>query len=230
MAVGRYSTKWVELRQDQTTNDWSVYQQGTYAPDNLSRWIAAMAMDDNGSIAMGYTITGKTPVVTPIGIRYTGRLSTDPLGQMTFVEQTAATGAGASICAERIGDYSQMGLDPDGQTFWFTGTYSNLKYKTKIFSFKISKPLGVDDFENQSVFNVYQANDRIHVEVSNIKSSNDIVVDLFDISGKQISGKVVKNNANAIKTTLDVSGLSKGVYLVRIGNIDFQKVVKTILK
>ena len=230
MAVGRYSTKWVELRQDQTTNDWSVYQQGTYAPDNLSRWIAAMAMDDNGSIAMGYTITGKTPVVTPIGIRYTGRLSTDPLGQMTFVEQTAATGAGASICAERIGDYSQMGLDPDGQTFWFTGTYSNLKYKTKIFSFKISKPLDVDDFENQSVYNVYQASDRIHVEVSNIKSSNDIVVDLFDISGKQISGKIVKNNANAIKTTLDVSGLSKGVYLVRIGNIDFQKVVKTILK
>ena len=50
------------------------------------------------------------------------------------------------------------------------------------------------------------------------------------ISGKQISGKIVKNNANAIKTTLDVSGLSKGVYLVRIGNIDFQKVVKTILK
>ena len=230
MAVGSYSTKWVELRQNQTTNVWSVYQEGTYAPDNLSRWIASIAMDDNGSIALAYSITGKTPVVIPIGLRYTGRLATDPLGQMTFAEQTAATGVGASDCTERIGDYAQMGLDPDGQTFWYTGTYTNSGLKTKVFSFKITNPLGVNEFENQSVFNVYQSNDILNVKAKNIKSDNDIVVDLFDITGKQVTGKIVKNNANAIDTTIDVSGLSQGVYLVRIGNIDFQKVVKTIIK
>lgn len=230
MAPGSYSTKWVELRQNQTTNVWSVYQQGTYAPDNLSRWIASIAMDDNGSIALAYTITGKTPVVTPIGLRYTGRLASDPLGQMTFAEQTAATGVGASDCGERIGDYSQMGLDPDGQTFWYTGTYSDQFLKTKVFSFRITSTLDVNEFENQAVFNVYQSNDMLNVKATNIKSDNDIVVDLFDITGKQITGKIVKNNANTIDTTIDVNGLSQGVYLVRIGNIDFQKVVKTIIK
>ena len=230
MGTGSHSTKWVELRQNQSTNAWSVYQEGIYAPDNLSRWLASMAMDDNGSIALAYSITGKTPTVTPIGMAYTGRLKTDPLGQMTFAEQTGATGVGASSCGERIGDYSQMGLDPDGQRFWFTGTYVNSGYKTKVFSFKISALLGVNELENQSVFNVYQSSNILNVKATNIKSDNNIVVDLFDITGKQITGKIVKNNANAIDTTLDVSGLSQGVYLVRIGNIDFQKVVKVIIK
>jgi hypothetical protein len=230
MGTGKHSTKWVELRQNQTTNAWSVYQEGIYAPDNLSRWIGSISMDDNGSIALGYTVTGKTPTVTPIGLRYTGRLASDPLGQMTFTEKTAATGAGASSCGNRIGDYSQMGLDPDGQTFWFTGTYSDNGYKTKIFSFKINSVLGVDQFENQSAYSVYQSGNLLNITATNIKSENDIVVDLFNVNGKQITGKTIKQNANAIDTSLDVSGLSQGIYLIRIGNIDFQKVVKTIIK
>jgi Secretion system C-terminal sorting domain len=229
MAAGVYSTKWVELRRNQVTNSWSVYQQGTYAPDNLSRWIASIAMDDNGSIGLSYLTTGKVPVVTNPSLRYTGRLKTDPLGQMTFAEQTAAVGSGASPCAERVGDYSHTSLDPDGLTFWHTGMYINSGVKSKVYSFRINQNLGVDDFENQSIFTVFQIEKNLNIQASKIKSEIDVVVDIFDINGKLIIGKIIKNSNNSIETNFDVGNLEKGVYLIRIGNIDFQKVVKTVL-
>lgn len=230
MAAGSYSTKWVELRRDQTTNIWSVYQQGTYAPDNLSRWIASIAMDDNGSIGMSYLTTGKVPVIVNPSLRYTGRLSTDPLGQMTFAEQTAAAGAGASNCGVRVGDYAHTALDPDGITFWHTGHYFNGGSKTKVYSYQITLPLGVAEFQNQSVFTVYQADENLNIKASKLISDKEIVVDIFDVNGKQITGKIIKNDSNSIDTSFDVSNLSSGVYLVRIGNLDFQKVIKTLIK
>jgi len=183
MATGRYDTKWVELRQDQTTQVWSVYQEGIYAPDNLSRWLASIAMDDNGSIGMSYLTTGKTPVVTAPSLRYTGRLKTDPLGQMTFAEQTAIAGAGASNCGVRVGDYSHTSLDPsDGLTFWHTGHYFNSGSKTRVYSYQITAPLGVDEFENQTVFNVYQSGNDLNINATKLHSDKEISVDLFELN------------------------------------------------
>ncbi|HET7817956.1 MAG TPA: hypothetical protein VFL70_01480 [Bacteroidia bacterium] len=50
----QYAIKWVELRQDQTTKAWSLYQEGTYNPDASSRWLGSIAMDCNGAIALCY--------------------------------------------------------------------------------------------------------------------------------------------------------------------------------
>ncbi|HXP50144.1 MAG TPA: hypothetical protein VN922_09335, partial [Bacteroidia bacterium] len=87
--------RWYELRQDTTTKQWSVYQQSTYAPsDNVSRWVPAIAMDQNGSIAIQYSVSDPTSVYP--GIRYTGRTSCDPLNTMTLAEGTAATGTEAA--------------------------------------------------------------------------------------------------------------------------------------
>src|SRR5262249_45186247 len=55
LSTTQRSLKWVELRQDQSTGTWSLYQEGIYSPDASSRWIGSMAMDDNGSIALCYT-------------------------------------------------------------------------------------------------------------------------------------------------------------------------------
>ncbi len=230
LATGKYATKWAELRQNQTTNVWSLYQEGVYAPDALSRWLASMAMDDNGNIAMSYLTTGKLPVATSPSLRFTGRLKNDPLGQMTFAEQTAVAGAGASNCGVRVGDYSHTSLDPsDGLTFWHTGMYFNGGTKTRVYSYKLSQTLGVAEFNSQAVFNIYQNGSQLNISASKIESDKDFVVDLFDTNGKQVSGKTI-NNSSAFETSVDVSGLSKGVYLVRIGNVDFQKVVKTVIQ
>ena len=230
MSDGVYATKWVELRQNQTTNVWSLYQEGIYAPDNLSRWVASIAMDDNGSIALSYLCTGKTPVVTPPALRYTGRLSTDPLGQMTYAEQTAVAGAGASPCFERIGDYSHTSLDPDGLTFWHTGHYINSGSKTRVYSFKITPPLGSESFVDLAYFKVFQNGDNLNIDVKKLMIDNEIAIDLFDATGKLINSQKIKPESGNIETSFMTNQLSKGVYMVRFGNKDFQKVVKTVIE
>lgn len=229
------SIKWVELRQAGTT--WSVYQQGTYAPDELNRWLGSIAMDDNGSIALCYAVAGPIPA-TPMSLRYTGRLASDPLGTMSFVEQSAVTGSGVmTACGNRVGDYSQTTLDPDGLTFWHTGEYIALQGSpatarpaTRIYSFKL--PLGTEGIgenENQPAFNVYQTENVLNFAASKLPSDEEMVVDLFDIEGRQISGKSIKPVSNKFETTIDVSGLAKGTYLVRVGNPKFQRVVKVVV-
>ena len=47
--------RWFELRK---TGDqaWQLYQEGTYAPDDVSRWMGGIAMDSKGNIALGYNV------------------------------------------------------------------------------------------------------------------------------------------------------------------------------
>jgi hypothetical protein len=222
---GVHNTKWVELRQDQTTKVWALYQEGIYAPDGLSRWLASMAMDDNGNIGMSYVAAGKTPKATPTCLRYTGRLKNDPLGKMTFAEENVVTGSGGATCGVRIGDYAHTSLDPDGVTFWHTGMYFDNGQKSRVYSYKISSTLGVPEFNSDATFNIYQNQNLLNVKVSKLESNKDLIVDLFDLSGKQIFEKNIKNTST-FETSFDISSLPKAVYLVRVGNLDFQKVVK----
>ncbi len=231
MSDGVYSTKWVELREDQASKKWSLYQEGIYAPDGLSRWVGTLSMDDNGSIGFAYLVAGKKPTAVSPTLKYTGRLKTDPLGKMTFAEKTAAVGSGTPNCGNRIGDYSHTSLDPDGLTFWHTGPYSNNgELSTKIFSFKIDASLSNEIFETQIDYGVYQQDNNLIVNASKINTNKEIVIDLFDINGKLINGTKQVPENNNINVKFSTSNLSKGVYLVRIGNYDFQKVIKTIVK
>lgn len=220
--------RWYELRQDNTTKVWSIYQQGTYAPaDGVCRWVPSIAMDDNGSIGLAYNVISSTNNIYP-GIRYTGRLASDPLGQMTVAEQTAIAGT-SSMSINRWGDYSQTSLDPDGVTFWHTSEYCSSGQKTRVFSFKISGANGIDDIQNKPEYNVYQTENVLHVIANKLISDEKINVDLFDINGKQLNGKIVNPIANGVTTTINTADLAKGVYLVRIGNSKFQHVVKVVL-
>lgn len=128
------SIRWVELRQDQGTGTWSLYQESTYAPDAHSRWMGSIAMDDNGSIGLGYCKSSGTVYPT---LCYTGRLATDPPGTMSFAEEVVIAGTSSQTGTNRYGDYSQTSLDPDGITFWHTGEYISSGVKTRIFSFQL---------------------------------------------------------------------------------------------
>ena len=128
--------RWAELRN--TGGGWFLYQTGTISPNNDNRWMGSAAMDKQGNIAVGYSVssTGVFP-----SIRYSTRAAGDPLGTMG-AEVTLQAGAGVQqSSSNRWGDYSSMSVDPaDGCTFWFTTEYyansGSFDFKTRIGSFK----------------------------------------------------------------------------------------------
>lgn len=112
--------RWFELRKS-GASAWTEYQDGLVDPqDGASRWMGAIAMDEIGNIALGYSVASDT--IDP-GLRYVGRRVTDPLGAMPQGEFTLVDGSGYNG-SNRWGDYFNMNVDPtDGFTFWFTGSY-----------------------------------------------------------------------------------------------------------
>ncbi len=111
--------RWYEIRLSNGTP--SVYQQGTYSPDNNHRWMGSVAMDKFGNIAMGYSKSSSS--VYP-AIWYTGRVPTDALGTMQAEAQLLAGGGSQLRTLSRWGDYSSISVDPvDDCTMWFTTEY-----------------------------------------------------------------------------------------------------------
>ena len=138
--------RWTELRKDTGDAPWEVYQEGSFAPDDgLQRFVPAISQDAYGNIALAYSVTSADSYV---GLRYTGRLATDPLGEMTFPEIVIVDGENGIDDGGRYGDYAQMGVDPqDGITFWFTSEYATggtsshsriVSFKNQIFGFDLS--------------------------------------------------------------------------------------------
>jgi hypothetical protein len=120
---GVAGVRWYEIRRDGAGN-YSLYQQGTYAPnDGVHRWMGSAAMDKKGDIALGYSVVNASDVYP--GIRYTGRLSGDPSGQMTLGEGVVINGSGVQTTTNsRWGDYTSMNIDPsDDCTFWYVNEY-----------------------------------------------------------------------------------------------------------
>jgi hypothetical protein len=144
-APGVAGMRWYEVRR--TSGVYSVRQQGTHNPgDGVHRWMGSAAMDRDGNIALGYSVVNGVDVYP--GIRYTGRLAGDPLGQMTLGEQTVINGTGIQRSTNnRWGDYTSLSIDPvDDCTFWYTNQYysaagqasSTAGWQTRIASFKVS--------------------------------------------------------------------------------------------
>jgi len=119
---GHAGIRWYELRQT-ATSPWSVFQQGTYAPDARHRWMGSVAMDKAGDIALGFSISSAS---TYPSIAYAGRLSSDPAGVLGQGEALmyAGTGSEQADGGGRWGDYSSLVVDPaNGCTFWYTNEY-----------------------------------------------------------------------------------------------------------
>lgn len=130
--------RWWEIRSPNTTP--VIFQEGTYSPDNVHRWMGSLAQDKQGNMMLGYSVSDAT-TVSP-GIRYTGRLVGDPVGTMPQGEGTVIAGTGVQTSTgNRWGDYSSMNIDPtDDCTFWYTTEYyaatSTSGWTTRISSAK----------------------------------------------------------------------------------------------
>jgi hypothetical protein len=141
---GVAGVRWYEIRRVGST--YSIFQQGTFAPgDGVHRWMGSIAMDKKGDMGLGYSVVNGTDVFP--GIRYTGRLAGDTLGQMTLGEGTIINGTGIQTTANsRWGDYTDMTVDPvDDCTFWYVNEYyltsgtpsDGRPWHTRIASFKL---------------------------------------------------------------------------------------------
>ncbi|MDQ3706740.1 MAG: S-layer homology domain-containing protein [Chloroflexota bacterium] len=130
-------TRWYEVR-DPGGSPY-VHQQGTYAPDGHHRFMPSMAMDRDGNMAVGYSVSSSSLFPS---IRYAGRMAADPPGVLGLGEATLYAGGGSQTGSSRWGDYSAMSVDPvDGCTFWYTNQYyssnSSSSWKTRIGNFKL---------------------------------------------------------------------------------------------
>jgi hypothetical protein len=133
--------QWYELRRTKRA-PWSIYQQGTYAPDARDRWLGSIAMDRRGDIALGFDVSGAGSGQYP-SIHYASRRPFDPLGQLPH-EVSIIEGHGAQLGEIFFGDYSQMTVDPkDDCTFWYTNTYypkttTPNRWHTRIAAFRFA--------------------------------------------------------------------------------------------
>jgi len=130
---GQAGVRWYEVRD--SGGGWSVFQQGTYAPDSDSRWMGSVAMQENGDIALGYSVSSTS---TMPAIRFAGKNDGLADGILNVAEEEIIPGGGVQTGSSgRWGDYSMMTPDPtDPSTFWYTTEYyantGSFDFKTRI--------------------------------------------------------------------------------------------------
>jgi len=195
--------RWVELRND-SSNPWTVFQEGTYAPaDGHSRFMGSAAMDAAGNIGLGFNIAS---VTLPAGIRYTGRFDGDPLGQMTIAETTIVDGVGVQTTTNRFGDYSHLTMDPDNFTFWHTAEFfsSNNQWRTQVASFSLSggftADVGISDIV-QPVSGILTNAETVEVTIRNFGSASQANIPLeLRVDGNLVASETFTGTINANQT------------------------------
>jgi len=134
----RAGIRWAEIRNPGGAP--AVFQEGTHGPnDGLHRWMGSLAVDKDGNMALGYSVSGTTLFPS---IRYVGRLAGDPAGTLPQTETEMFAGTGSQFGSfSRWGDYSAMSVDEsDDCTFWYTQEYyettTSFDFKTRVGAFK----------------------------------------------------------------------------------------------
>ncbi len=229
MGENKAAVRWYELRDAQDGN-WEIYQSGTYAPDNTDRWMSSLAMDDYGNIALAYSVCSASENIYP-GIRYTGRLQASPLGEMTIEETTAISGEASLSTTHRYGDYSHLSLDPDGETFWYTGEYIGVggEMKTRIFSFTLNDVLGLENqyYRDLKMQAIYFENG-VKASLTGIQDNEELTIDLIGMNGGVIQSEKKMPLNQKVEKRFYKGFLSPGIYFIRIRNENFQKVKRIV--
>lgn len=131
--------RWYEFRNaGNSTATPTVFQQSTFDPDASFRWMASIAMDKDGDIALGYS---KSSTAVKPAAWLTGRLSSDPINTMGAEAEMQAGGGVQLAAGNRWGDYTSMTLDPEDQcTFYYTNEYlmadGSFNWSTRVAAFK----------------------------------------------------------------------------------------------
>lgn len=201
---GHAGIRWYELRDDNDGNGWHIYQQGTYAPDDNHRWMGSIAMNGEGDIALGYTVSSDS--VHP-SIRYTGRTANAPLGEMNIDEVELIRGTSSQNSFSRWGDYSCMSIDPsDDTTFWYTQEYMDGPWKTRISSFNldpvgaVTSDAGPDDFACEDTLFITNGSATNYNSVLWTTSGDGFVADDNRLVARYLRGNEDLENGSVVLT------------------------------
>ncbi|TAK32086.1 MAG: hypothetical protein EPO21_15785 [Chloroflexota bacterium] len=103
----------------------TVKQAISYGADGSHYYYPTIMPDNAGNAALVFNRSSASEYV---GVRFTGRLSSDPpnslQGSASLVAGQASYVRMDSSSRNRWGDYSAMALDPNGNTFWMFGEYA----------------------------------------------------------------------------------------------------------
>jgi hypothetical protein len=156
---GIAALRWYELRNPSGTP--TIFQSGTFAPDEKNRWVGSMAMDKLGNIGLAYSVSSASFAPS---IYYTGQSKDESKKGRMGKEKLIVDGGGSQTCIlpngdcnptcalvdgrcisniARWGDYSSLSMDPsDDCTMWYTTEYlrktGGFNWSTRIYSFRFT--------------------------------------------------------------------------------------------
>jgi len=141
--TGPTGVRWYQFNVTGGTFPATPVQQQTWTNgnDGLYRFMSSIAVDNAGNTAIGYSTSSSTAFP---GIRYAGRLVSDPLNDLGQGENTLFSGTGSETdTSGRWGDYSMTTVDPaDGMTFWHVNEYEavtgSFNWHTRIGKFNFT--------------------------------------------------------------------------------------------
>lgn len=94
--AGLAAPRWYQLNVTGGNVASSPLQQSTWAPDSsVSRWMASLAVDRTGNMAIGYSAA--SAALFP-AVRYAGRLASDPASTLGQSETSLIEGNGSQCC------------------------------------------------------------------------------------------------------------------------------------
>lgn len=138
----RVVARWYEIDTGETLESTTPRLAGSGEVDlgdNQFTFFPAIYSNENGNVAMVFAKSSPTEYVS---VAATGRLATDPPGEMG---NSARLIIGDTTALGRWGDYFDIALDPaDGRTFWTVGEYmSSEGWRTSINSITLAESLDV---------------------------------------------------------------------------------------
>ncbi|MEJ7577757.1 MAG: PEGA domain-containing protein [Pyrinomonadaceae bacterium] len=204
----RAAPRYYQLRRVTPSGNFTIQNQGTFSPDTNERWMGSAALDGQGNLALGYSVSSLS--VFP-SIRYAGRLAADAPDTLQS-EQSIQVGTGVQTnftgLASRWGDYSSMNVDPtDDCTFFYTQEYYQTTDRTPT-----TQPFGVNWQTRVGSFKFAQC-------VVPARGTLSVAATNCD-TGQPVQGASVVVDGNLIGTTLAdgslLANLAPGTYTVVI--------------
>jgi hypothetical protein len=217
--------RWYELRQPVVAGvpngSFSLFQQGTFAPDPAYRWMGSAAMDSSGNIAIGYSKSSSSinPSIfftSQPSATFVSKNSCPPFQLNTMgTEQVMQQGSAPQSMYSRWGDYSSLRIDPsDDNTFWYTNEYytSGLNgqfglWSTAIGSFQVSCGTLPPDFAISSVapssLGVQRGTSSppVIVTVTGVTGLNTVALSISDLPRRASAASVQPRSPSPAQTT-----------------------------
>ncbi len=123
--------------------------------------------------------------------------------------------------------YSQ----PDPPYFYPTACGVNSDGEVEDYAINVIAPLSVgENAFGENGFIVYPNPSNEGMINLTLRTSEDVKIDLFDITGRKVISQSNTNNSNEFSKTLNLSSLSSGVYLLNVKSGAKQAIKKIVIQ